>query len=869
MRGIGRRPADHGLLGAPGNSRRSTRLRGLGVLVALAVPGVLLAMPSASLALPPPSFTVNDATDAPLATTGGLACVSTDGGSCTLRAAVQAIDDMGGPGTITIPGGDFKLTIAATAGGGPDDPSTGDLDVTGGTFLTITGAGASSSIIDATHLDRAFAVHAGASLAISGVTVQNGSQPYTAPSNNSVGPGYGGAFYNDGSLSVNASVLRNNSAGNGGGVVFADTAASATSITNSTVTGNTTESAGGVVSADSGSVTFTNDTVTHNSSSGEGGVLYDNPGANTVGPVTVSGSTLSNDVADSDGGAIYLTSAGALSVSASILDNDATDNSAGGAIEDDSSLPLTVSASTFSGDNSGDSDGGAIYTDGTDLSAGGVTGSTFINDDGDDGGAMYMDGSATTAIQTITTSTFTGNDSTGGDGGAIYDDQGNLTLSRTTFTGNSSSDDGGALDYESDDGLAATNDTFDGNEGNGGAAIYLDGAATTGTVVLLNDTVARNSAYDGGGIANPQFANTIENTIVADNSGGTGTNGGGDCYGNVATDNAGAADRGGNIDSDGTCFLGSVSHDRVDTNPDLGTLADNGGVLQTDALLAGSPAIGDGVNTPAACPTTDERGVTRPAACDVGAFQTSTADTSIAMSGPASATLGAAVAYTLTITNNGPAPATGVTVSDALPAGATYITANASQGSCSGTTTVTCALGTLNSTGSGPSNTATVTIIAFAGTAGTLTNTATVSSNETDPTPANNTATLSTVVTPATAIAAAATLITFVGVSPVVLSTGAYHRTASSAKLNGMVNTAGEITHYRFQFGRSKRYGRTSSGRTLAAGSKQVRVVIKITKLRPRTTYHYRVVATNATGTTYGKDMTFRTRKRPANKHAG
>jgi phosphodiesterase/alkaline phosphatase D-like protein len=84
-----------------------------------------------------------------------------------------------------------------------------------------------------------------------------------------------------------------------------------------------------------------------------------------------------------------------------------------------------------------------------------------------------------------------------------------------------------------------------------------------------------------------------------------------------------------------------------------------------------------------------------------------------------------------------------------------------------------------------------------------------------------------------------------------------------------MVNTAGEITHYRFQFGRSKRYGRTSSGRTLAAGSKQVRVVIKITKLRPRTTYHYRVVATNATGTTYGKDMTFRTRERPANKHAG
>jgi phosphodiesterase/alkaline phosphatase D-like protein len=83
-----------------------------------------------------------------------------------------------------------------------------------------------------------------------------------------------------------------------------------------------------------------------------------------------------------------------------------------------------------------------------------------------------------------------------------------------------------------------------------------------------------------------------------------------------------------------------------------------------------------------------------------------------------------------------------------------------------------------------------------------------------------------------------------------------------------MVNTAGEITRYRFQFGKSKRYGKTSSGGTIAAGSKQVRVVIKITKLKARTTYHYRVVATNATGTTCGKDMTFKTRKKPARKSA-
>jgi phosphodiesterase/alkaline phosphatase D-like protein len=214
----------------------------------------------------------------------------------------------------------------------------------------------------------------------------------------------------------------------------------------------------------------------------------------------------------------------------------------------------------------------------------------------------------------------------------------------------------------------------------------------------------------------------------------------------------------------------------------------------------------------------------------------------------------------LTITNNGPGPATGVTVTDTLPAGAAYYGASSSQGSCSGTTTVTCSLGTLDSNSTGTVTAATVTIVVLGASAGTLTNTATVSANETDPTPANNTATVSTIVAAATATGPPLT--TLFGVAPVVLSTRANHRTATSAKLNGMVNTAGQITRYRFQFGKSKRYGKTSSTSTLAAGSKQVQVVIKITKLKPLTTYHYRVVATNATGTTYGKDKTFKTRRK-------
>ncbi len=97
--------------------------------------------------------------------------------------------------------------------------------------------------------------------------------------------------------------------------------------------------------------------------------------------------------------------------------------------------------------------------------------------------------------------------------------------------------------------------------------------------------------------------------------------------------------------------------------------------------------------------------------------------------------------YTLTVTNNGPDAATGVTLSDTLPAGVTFVSATLPCEQTDGV--VTCDLGTLVN-----GATATVTIVVSLTTPGTITNTAMVTANEPDPDPANNTDSEQTTVNP-------------------------------------------------------------------------------------------------------------------------
>jgi len=118
-------------------------------------------------------------------------------------------------------------------------------------------------------------------------------------------------------------------------------------------------------------------------------------------------------------------------------------------------------------------------------------------------------------------------------------------------------------------------------------------------------------------------------------------------------------------------------------------------------------------------------------------------DLSIVKTGPATAAAGGAVAYTLAVSNAG-GPASNVSVTDTLPAGATYVSATGTGWTCGfAAGTVTCTLPSLPGGAAAP-----ITLnVAAPAAGGALANTATVSNPGGDSNPANNTSTANTAVT--------------------------------------------------------------------------------------------------------------------------
>jgi hypothetical protein len=137
-----------------------------------------------------------------------------------------------------------------------------------------------------------------------------------------------------------------------------------------------------------------------------------------------------------------------------------------------------------------------------------------------------------------------------------------------------------------------------GNPAGSGAGVFSFGGEVS------HDTIVGNSAGSGGGISGNLVA---ADSIIAGNTGG-------DCGGSIAY--AGVS-----LSQDGSCE--SPGSGGLIGDPQLGTLADNGGPSLTLAIPSSSPAY----DATSSCPGTDQRGVSllqRGASrCDLGAYQIS------------------------------------------------------------------------------------------------------------------------------------------------------------------------------------------------------------------------------------------------------
>jgi hypothetical protein len=97
------------------------------------------------------------------------------------------------------------------------------------------------------------------------------------------------------------------------------------------------------------------------------------------------------------------------------------------------------------------------------------------------------------------------------------------------------------------------------------------------------------------------------------------------------------------------------------------------------------------------------------------------------------------------------------------------------------------------------------------------------------------------------------------GSAPSVQTTPASSVSTTGARLNGRVNPNGRNTTWHFDYGTSAGYGASTPSHGAGSGTGTTSVSAALSGLAPGTTYHFRLVASNSSGTTAGADQTFTT----------
>ena len=356
------------------------------------------------------------------------------------------------------------------------------------------------------------------------------------------------------------------------------------------------------MSAPAQAVTISGLTVAGSTTGGVGGAIYNGPDIGSAADLTVSDCAFRLNRGDGGGGAIYSNEAN-LTIRDSTFTGNVADgggNEYGGAVyvvgtRGNAGDNVVITDSTFTGNRS-EGDGGAGYL--RDLDGDFLIRNTTISGNvaGDDGGGFVFDSSTDPGIGgRVESSTFAGNDAVNAAGGfwllALTD---RLTVADTTITGNSAMSYGGGI---------ASYQTYD------------------GPLTIQNSTIASNSATEyGGGIAryaadDPGYPGDddldLSSTIVAGNTAPQGPDLSNEfpddpppATGTVSVGFSLIGNTAGNV----TLTESPAGSNKLNVDPQLGALANNGGPTQTMLPSPGSPAIDSGVANGL---TADQRALTR------------------------------------------------------------------------------------------------------------------------------------------------------------------------------------------------------------------------------------------------------------------
>jgi predicted outer membrane repeat protein len=374
----------------------------------------------------------------------------------------------------------------------------------------------------------------------------------------------------------------------------------------------------------------------------EGGIVVNRVGATTTitGGANLVNSALSGNGPLNNGGAIEI-----LGGTVNITDQKGelpirfTDDSAttGGAIYVGPNTRLNIASNNFTFINNNAGLGAAIYQSfGSTVTIGPGTNrpptvdrSIAFNGAGN-GGAIYNRGGQLTVdgLQIF-------NNSSRGSGGGVYitDHQNSqlaTTITRTYFHDNSANGNGGAIYLAGNSALNASGDTFTRDRAPQGGGIYVD---TSSQANVINSTFVGVSPNPEGITVGSGGAQAVFTTIVASNllGGSPSSISVSNSILQSVSCNGGVSDDGLNLQFNSAACPSSIPT----MNPDLapGLLANNGGLTPTIATLDGSPAIdaiknADCVDQQNNKVTTDQRGYGRPdpedgpnGPCDIGAYE--------------------------------------------------------------------------------------------------------------------------------------------------------------------------------------------------------------------------------------------------------